>query len=342
MSFWAIAIAIVLLAANAFFVAVEFAILAARRSRIEPLAEEGNRRARYALAAMGDLNRQLAGAQLGITMASLGLGFIAEPALAHSLGISHVWATVIALAVIASIHMVIGEMVPKNVVIASPERSALWLAGPQLAFVTLLSPVIWFLNALTNLAVRLFGIEPSDELETAHTAAELATMVEASRGEGLIDEFDYSLLSSALDLAARPVRTVMVARGDVVAAPLACTAERLSGVVVDSGHSRIPVYGSGLDDIEGFVHAKDLVHLPEEAAGERVPAELVRPMLRATGEQTLESILLAMRSARIHLAVVADRRGRTIGVVTLEDVLEELVGDIVDESDRLGVTATEL
>ena len=336
MSTVAIGAAVVFILLNAFFVALEFAILAARRTRIEPLAEQGDRRAAHVLTAMGDLNRQLAGAQLGITATSLGLGFVAEPAIAESLGVGHALGSAIALALVAFLHMLFGEMVPKNITLARPERTALWLAGPMLVFVTLLSPVISLLNSLSNGIVRLLGVEPSDELSTARSAAELGSMVDASRGEGLIDDFDYSLLAGALDLTTRRVGQVMVPRDEVVAVPRTATVRELSATVVASGHSRVPVYHGSLDDVRGFVHAKDLVHLPGEAADGPVPDELVRGTITASGDLTLESLLLAMRSRRLHVAIVEDRRGTTLGMVTLEDVLEELVGDIVDESDRPG------
>src|ERR671913_25403 len=288
----------VLLVANAFFVAVEFAVVATPRTKIEPLADRGHRRARLALGAIRDLNPQLAGAQLGITMASLLLGFVAEPAFAHAIedllhplgvpdGLSHGIAFALALALVSFAHMVVGEMIPKNIAIAQPDRTLLALAVPNRAYVTLFRPVIWALNASANGLVRLLGTEPVSEISAAHTADEIALMVGASRQEGLIEEVAHQLLTG------------------------------------------------GLDDVVGFVHAKDLLAVPAEARGRPLPVRLVRRMLVLREAMTLEEALVAMQRARLHLALVTgDEAGTTIGIVALEDVLEALVGDIRDESDR--------
>jgi CBS domain containing-hemolysin-like protein len=337
----------VLLAANAFFVAVEFAVVATPRTKIEPLADRGHRRARLALAAIRDLNPQLAGAQLGITMASLLLGFVAEPAFAHAIedllhplgvpdGLSHGIAFALALALVSFAHMVVGEMIPKNIAIAQPDRTLLALSVPNRAYVTLFRPVIWALNASANGLVRLLGTEPVSEISAAHTADEIALMVGASRQEGLIEEVAHQLLTGALDLGGRPVRSVMTPRRRVVAVPAAATPVEAERVVTTSGHTRLVVTGSGgLDDVVGFVHAKDLLTVPAEARGRPLPVRVVRQMLVLREATTLEEALVAMQRARLHLAlVVGDEADTTIGIVALEDVLEALVGDIRDESDR--------
>ena len=337
----------VLLAANAFFVAVEFAVVATPRTKIEPLADRGHRRARLALGAIRDLNPQLAGAQLGITMASLLLGFVAEPAFAHAIedllhplgvpdGLSHGIAFALALALVSFAHMVVGEMIPKNIAIAQPDRTLLALSVPNRAYVTLFRPVIWALNASANGLVRLLGTEPVSEISAAHTADEIALMVGASRQEGLIEEVAHQLLTGALDLGGRPVPSVMTPRRRVVAVPAAATPVEAERVVTTSGHTRLVVTGSGgLDDVVGFVHAKDLLTVPAEARGRPLPVRVVRQMLVLREATTLEEALVAMQRARLHLAlVVGDEADTTIGIVALEDVLEALVGDIRDESDR--------
>src|SRR5215207_1573199 len=337
----------VLLVANAFFVAVEFAVVATPRTKIEPLADRGHRRARLAVRAIRDLNPQLAGAQLGITMASLLLGFVAEPAFAHAIedllhplgvpdGLSHGIAFALALALVSFAHMVVGEMIPKNIAIAQPDRTLLALSVPNRAYVTLFRPVIWALNASANGLVRLLGTEPVSEISVAHTADEIALMVGASRQEGLIEEVAHQLLTGALDLGGRPVRSVMTPRRRVVAVPAAATPVEAERVVTTSGHTRLVVTGSGgLDDVVGFVHAKDLLTVPPEARGRPLPVRVVRQMLVLREATTLEEALVAMQRARLHLAlVVGDEADTTIGIVALEDVLEALVGDIRDESDR--------
>jgi CBS domain containing-hemolysin-like protein len=345
MTGWALVVAAALLLANAFFVAVEFALIAARRTQIEPLAAGGNRRARLALTSMRELSLQLAGAQLGITMASLGLGFVAEPAVAHLIesalgglvdlpsGALHAVSFVVALTIVVFLHMVLGEMVPKNIAIAGPERTLLVLVVPNLIYVKLFRPFIWLLNGLANLGVRTLGVEPRDELADSHTADELASMVAASRDEGLLEEFEHSLLRGALNFGERTASSVMVPRDLIVTIHRWATIGAVEQLVVESGHSRLPLVEGGLDDVVGFVHAKDLLTASPDQVGRRLPASFIRRMLVVGPDRSLESLLLAMRQARVHLALVVDE-GRTLGMVTREDLLEELVGDIRDETDR--------
>lgn len=340
-----LAVAALLIVANAFFVAVEFALIASRRTLIEPLAAEGGRSARVALAAMQELNIQLAGAQLGITMASLLLGFVAEPALAHllegpleGLGLPeaavHGVAFVVALTVVVFLHMVLGEMVPKNIALAGPERTLLVLALPNQLYVAIFRPVIRLLTALGNAGVRLLRVEPRSEVDTVHTADEFAAMLAHSREEGLIEEFEHDLLTGVLDFADRPVSAVMVPRGRVTVLAGDATVAEAEQLAADTGHSRLPIAtGDDASGLTAFVHVKDLLGLAPSAAASVVPGHLVRPMLRVTPERTLGDLLVQMRQARIHVAVV-EQDGDAVGLVTLEDLLEELVGDIRDESDR--------
>ena len=342
----ALLIALLLLLANGFFVAVEFALIASRRTKLEALAEHGSTRARLAIGSMRDLNLQLAGAQLGITMASLLLGFVAEPALADLIedvtgsfvdlpdGVLRTLGFVLALTIVAFLHMVIGEMVPKNVAIADPERTLLLLAVPNRAYVTVFGPVLRVLNALSNAGVRLLGIEPRDELATSASADELAAMLGASRDQGLIEDVAHQLLTGALDLGDRSITTVMVPRERVVWLPRRATPEEAEALVVASGHTRLLVAGEEVDDVLGFVHAKDLLTVSGPARQRPLPLGRVRRMLVLGARTSLDDALLAMQRARVHVAVVKDAAGRTLGIATLEDVIEALVGDIRDESDR--------
>ncbi len=359
-SLTALAAAVVLVAANAFFVATEFALVAARRTRIEPLAEEGSRAARVALAAMSRLDRQLAGAQLGITVASLLLGFVAEPAVADLLehllestlappeAVVHGVSLVVALALVVFVHMVMGEMVPKGLAISGPERTLLVLALPHQAYVTLVGPLLDLLTALANGVTRLLGVEPRTEVGVAHTPEEFAAMLARSHEEGLIEPFARDLLTGVLDFATRPVAQVMVERSAIVSLPTGATVHEAESLAAESGHSRLPLRGElgsegpaqdlpgerGEGVLTGFVHAKDLLGLSATAGGRQVPARVVRPILRVAPDKALGDVLVAMRTAHVHLAVVVDGRGQTLGLVTLEDLLEELVGDIRDETDR--------
>ena len=344
-----IGVAVVLLLANAGFVAVEFALIAARRSRLEPLAEAGNRRARLALAAMSDLNRQLAGAQLGITMASLGLGFVAEPAVARLIeravesfvhlpsGALHTISFAVSLALVVYLHMVLGEMVPKNIALAGAERTAMWLAPVNRLYAIVFGPLIGLLNRLSRGMVRLCGVEPVDELPTARTPQEFAALVEHSAAEGFLDEFDRSLLSSALELAARPVHTVMVPRDRIVAVERKATVAEVLDVMNASGHSRVLVQDSSIDQVVGFIHAKDLLDATGPRSAQPLSDDLIRVVPVIEEETSLEGALALMRGSRRHLAVVRQgARQRTVGLVTLEDVLEVLVGDLIDETDPTG------
>lgn len=334
-----------LLLANAFFVAVEFALLASRRTKLEAMAARGSAAARVALGELSNLNRQLAGAQLGITLASLLLGFVAEPTVAGLIegaierlvdlpdGVLHAIGFSTALLIVVFLHMVVGEMIPKNVAIAEPDRTALWLAVPMRWFTVLFRPVIRVLNVLANGGQRLLGVEPTDELVSFATGDELAGMLAASRDEGLLDEVEHRLMTGALGFPRRDVTSVMVGRDEVVAVPIDTPVADVELVAAGHGHSRLPVYGRDLDELLGYVHAKDLLALPVAARTEALPAAIVRQMLTVTVDRSLMDLLLAMRRTRLHFAVVVGADDRVVGIATLEDVLESLVGDIRDESD---------
>jgi CBS domain containing-hemolysin-like protein len=344
MSPWPFVVIIVLLAANGFFVALEFALLGSRRSRLEPLAEAGDKGAQRSLAAMRDLNAQLAGAQLGITVASLILGLVGEPAMAGLLepvvevlpfvpeGWTHAVGGIIGLVIVVFAHMVLGEMVPKNVSLAHPEGSLRALTVPNRAYLAVVRPLVWVLNVLSNVGVRAFGVEPRDELASAHTAEELAVLVATSREEGTIQGFAAELLSGVLDFSGREVASVMVPRDRICSVTATATPADAEAVVLAQGHSRLPVTGTGgIDDVLGFVHAKDLLQMPVAVLDRPLPPRLLRRMLVVPRERSLEDLLLAMRRSRVHFALVTEPDGTTAGIVTLDDLLEELVGDITDE-----------
>jgi CBS domain containing-hemolysin-like protein len=348
---WYLLAAILLLLLNGFFVGAEFALIAARRSKLEHLAEEGNRRARLALRSVRELSLMLAGAQLGITMASLGLGALAEPAVARliegaldsagglSPGFIHSLSFAIALTIVVFFHMVIGEMAPKNIAIAEPQRSALWIAPAFRLYTTLFRPFIVLLNLLANAGVRLFRIEPQDELLTAHSAEEIGLMIsEAARG-GIIDRFEQVLLTGAVRFNRRDAGSVMVPRTEIVAVPLDATPSDVEELVRTEGHSRYPVHAGDLDNIVGFFHAKDLLRIKPDERDRPLPRRFIRRMLVVPESLRLHPLLIDMKRERSHFALVIEEHGGTAGIVTLEDVLEELVGDIRDEhdEDELGV-----
>ncbi|MCY3805859.1 MAG: hemolysin family protein [bacterium] len=337
MTVLALLVAVVLLAGNAFFTAVEFALVAASRSRLEVLAESGNRRARVAVRAMGDLGMQLAGAQLGLTMTALGLGYVVEPAVARLLdgvlgGFGHGVSVAVAIAIVVFAHVLIGEMVPKNAALCNPDGLAMWLAPVHRLFVGAFRPVIRALEWLVAVLSRLCGVVPVDRTSSARTPAELSELLAESRTGGLLTEFEHTLLASALELGERPVASIMVPRERICAIPRAASVAEAEATVVASGHSRLLL--GDPDRPEGFVHAKDLLTVPPERWSQAVPAVCVRRALMVRRDLPLEDLLRLMRRHRVHVALV--REGTvTVGLVTLEDVLESLVGDIRDESDVL-------
>ncbi|MGF1429336.1 hemolysin family protein [Kitasatospora sp. LaBMicrA B282] len=334
--------AVLLLLGNAYFVAAEFAVISVRRSQVEPLAEAGDRRARLLLGSLSEVSALLAAAQLGITVCSLLLGALAEPTLAHLLegpfhavglpeGLVHPAGYALALALVVVLHMVIGEMVPKNVALAAPERAAL-LFGPPLARIArLLAPVIRFLNAFANRVLRLFKVEPKDEVASVFTAEQLLWILAESRAAGLLAAPEQERLEDALELGRRPVREVLLPFDELVTVGPAVTARQLELQVAATGFSRFPVVDAGRQ-ILGYLHIKDVLELEDPDAP--VPVRLWRPVTVVGDRLPLDDALTAMRRAAAHVAAVVDGTGRILGLVTLEDVLEELVGEMHDPDHR--------
>ncbi|KQS66683.1 hemolysin family protein [Modestobacter sp. Leaf380] len=341
MSDWiGVLVAVVLLGANAFFVGAEFALISARRSSIEPLAEAGSRRARTTLGAMEQVSMMMAGAQLGITVCSLGLGAIGEPAVAHLLepvfdavgvpeGAVYPISFVIALTVVVALHVVIGEMVPKNLALAGPDKAALALAPPLLLVVTVLKPVIFVLNALANAVLRLLKVEPKDEVTSSFTRDEVAGLLDESRAGGLLDDADHDLLTGALTLEDRETRTVLIARADLTVLSPDDDALAVERVAAQTGFSRFPVVTDG--ELSGYVHVKDVL-VADGEPDVRV-ADITRPLPRVEASADLRSTLQTMQADRAQFAAVVDG-GAVLGVVALEDILEELVGEIRDSVHR--------
>jgi CBS domain containing-hemolysin-like protein len=345
---------VVLLAVNAWFVAFEYSIVAARRSDLEGLADGGAdgagapaaARARRALAALDDRPRRLAGTQLGITVASLGLGVLIEPAVAElvepaveaigdpSSAVVRGVSFAVALAIVAFLHMVLGEMVPKALALASPERSLMALTPGNSVYMAVFRPFIRVLDLVSSAIIRMLRLRSVRELGAVRGPIEFAALLDASREVGLLEEFEHNLLAGALDFRSRAASSVMVPRERVVYVNRRMTVGSIERIAHRSGHSRLPVVGTGLDNVIGFLHVKDLLRLPLEARDEPVPLELIRRMLVVPEDRPLEDVLRAMRRARSHVALVRGADGRTLGIVTLEDLLEELVGEIRDESDR--------
>ncbi|GAB3691954.1 hemolysin family protein [Actinocorallia lasiicapitis] len=335
----AIAIAVLLVFANAFFVAAEFALIATRRSQIEPLAESGNRRARTTLSAIDNVTLMLGGAQLGITACSLGLGATGEPAVAHFLeapfhavgmpeGMIHTVSFAIALAIVVFVHMVLGEMVPKNVALAGPERAALLLAPPLALIVRPLSPLITLLNSVSALLLKAFGITQAKGVTSAFTREEVSALAAESRGAGLLDEEDHALLSGALAIEDKTAAEVAVPARDIQTVAASVTLGELERLVTATGFSRFPVRGAERGRYQGYIHLVDLLDLLEtESPTAPLPQSRIRPLRAVRSDAVLGEVLGELRQAGTHLAEVRDATGGTVGVMFFEDVLTALIGD---------------
>jgi CBS domain containing-hemolysin-like protein len=336
----AILVAVVLLLANAFFVGAEFALVSARRSQIEPRAQEGSRMARTTLRAMENVSLVMAGAQLGITICSLGLGAVGEPAVAHliepilhELGISdrllHPIAFAIALAIVVYLHVVLGEMVPKNIAIAGPEQAALLLGPPMMGIVTVLSPVIRALNAVANGTLRALRVEPKDEVSSAYTREEVAALVEESRGEGLLEQQEYDRLAGALGFTEKTVAAVLMPADALATVRRGSTVKDVESLCAATGYSRFPVVADG-GELVGYLHIKDVLETDESRRERVVDDKWIRPFAPVRPTERLHDALGQLRQRGAHMGLVVETDGTVRGVATLEDVIEELVGEIRD------------
>ncbi len=333
-------LAVVLLILNAFFVGAEFALLAARRSQIEPLAQDGSRAARTTLRAMEHVSLVMAGAQLGITICSLALGAIGEPAVAHLLrplfhlarvpeSALHPVSFVVAMSIVVYLHVVLGEMVPKNIALAGPDRAALVLSPPMMVIVTVLRPVIAAMNFLANGVLRLLRIEPKDEVSSSFTREEVAALVEESRGEGMIEAAEYTRLAGALGFTEKTVATVIMPQDSLATVTPGSTVADVESLCAATGFSRFPVAGTD-GSLQGYLHIKDVLEPDETRRGRVVDNKWVRPFASVSPEDLLHDALETLQVKGAHMARVVRRDGHVLGVVTLEDVLEELVGEIRD------------
>ncbi|MQW75241.1 DUF21 domain-containing protein [Nocardioides sp. dk4132] len=341
MSDWAaVVLTVVLLGLNAFFVGAEFALVSARRSQIEPRAREGSRVARTTLRAMENVSLMMAGAQLGITVCSVLLGAVGEPAVAHllepgfdALGVPHDLvhpiAFVIALGIVVALHVVLGEMVPKNIAIAGPDRAALVLGPPLLGIVTVLKPVIVVLNAMANAVLRLMRVEPKDEISSSFTREEVAALVEESHGEGMIEADEYDRLAGALGFTEKTVRAVLMPADTLSTVRRGSTAADVEALCAATGFSRFPVE-SDTGELMGYLHIKDVLEPDEERRLRPVEDKWIRPFAPVTPDDLLHDALEQLQRRGAHMARVVDATGQTVGLATLEDVIEELIGEIRD------------
>jgi CBS domain containing-hemolysin-like protein len=337
---------VVLLVVNAFFVGAEFAVISARRSQIEPLAEQGSRAAVATLWAMEHATLMLAMSQLGITVCSLLILNVSEPAIHHLLEVPlaltslsddaiRVIAFAVALALVTFLHVVLGEMVPKNLSFSVPDRAALLLAPPLVMLARVFKPVIFCLNGVANATLRVFKVEPKSEATSAYTLDEVAGIVAQSTREGVLED-TTGALTAAFDFTAKKVRDVEVARDSIVALPTTATPVQIQQMVAEHGYSRyILIDPNG--GPTGYLHLKDVMDLTHaDAADEPIPPKRIRRLGSVPRDSDLEDALAAMRRTGSHLARSVDRSGVATGVLFLEDIIEELVGEVEDATNVHG------
>ena len=342
-----LAAVIVLVALNAFFVASEFALVGSRRTRLEGMAKEGDRRAVYALRIISDLPRFISATQVGITLCSLALGWIGEPSLARGirslfkglpdeLGPVHTdtVATVIAFTLITFFLIILGEMLPKAIALLHPETLSGWVSAPLIGFAWVMALPTLMVNRSATRLLKTLGLNVSDKHERLHSPDEIRMLVEQSQEGGSLGKGDARLLEGVFEFSEKSAQEVMTPRTQMVALERDLTVEAAADVVADARRSRYPVYGESLDDIVGVVHAKDILTAIRQQPGTTIGA-VMRPPLFVPGTREVEDVLADMKRLKVHLAVVLDEYGGTAGLVTMEDLLEEIVGDIYDEYDRL-------
>ena len=346
--FLGVVLTVLLLAANGFFVGAEFALISARRDRLEALAEQGKRSAVTAIRAGENLSMMLAGAQLGITACSILLGRIGEPAVADLLekpfdlfgvpdAVLHSVSFVVAITIVVVLHVLLGEMVPKNIAIAGPESAAMLLVPPFLLWVRATRPVIAVYDWCAIMTLRAVRVEPKTELENTVSTVELSEMIAESLSEGLLDQDEHTRLSRALQIRNRVVRDVAVPVGDIRAVPAADqgsgpTVAALETALSETGYSRFPVVDAAGQFI-GYVHIKDVLDKVENSDAVVDPS-VVRPLPRLPATLSLPEALGRMRRNNSHLALATGSDGTVVGMVALEDLVEDLVGTVRDGTHR--------
>ncbi|MFK5688728.1 hemolysin family protein [Ornithinimicrobium sp. LYQ92] len=350
----ALLFSVFLLVANGFFVAAEFAIVAAKRHRLEEHAENGSRAARAAVEASRELSLMLAGAQLGITLCTLALGALAKPALAYmmeplisALGVPdvivHAVAVAIAVSVVVFLHMVVGEMAPKSWAISHPESSAMMLALPFRAFTWVMRPVLWLMNSLANQLLRLGGIDPVDALGNAQTPADLQLLLAQSHEHGVLEDADHRILTGALRLEQETVASVMFPTTDAVTIPRAGTAADVEQISHRSGRSRLfvvePVGRDRQQRIRGLVHVRDAILASAQGRRTESLGDFLQPVASLPATMPLIDAVSSLRQQRGQLALVRDEHGRVVGMTSMEDILEQILGEFDDESDEAPAAA---
>jgi CBS domain containing-hemolysin-like protein len=344
---WYLVAVVGLIALNAFFVAAEFSLVSVRRTRIQELTDEGSRRAAMVKTALDDINRYVSTAQIGITMSSLGIGFLGEPAVAtlfeqplKALGVTgsalSVVAFIIAFSVLTFFQVVVGEVAPKNFALQKAEAVVLASIPILDGLRRLFTPVIWLLNSSADVLFRAFGVEPAPGMHVIHSEEELKMLVSQSSKGGVLEDSEQEMLYKVFDFADKDVAEVMVPRPDIVGFPIEMTTAELLTAVASQPFTRYPIHRGTMDDIAGILHIRDLFTAPiAGVGGEPVTIEsLLRPAHVVPESKSLAGLLADFRRSKSHMALVIDEYGSLAGIVTLEDLIEEIVGEIDDEHDR--------
>ena len=345
---------LLLVLANAFFVAAEFALVGVRRSRIDAMAARGDRGAKAVQQTLKHIDRYISGTQLGITLASLALGWIGEATVASLIDrlfarlgytvppeVTHSAAAITtAFVIITFLHIVLGELAPKSLALLNPEGVSRWVVRPLRWFSAVMRPFIAVLNGAANGFLRLVGLHTVQETARVHSPEELRLLVMQTRAHGLLDETDSQMLAGVFDFHNKRVRDVMRPRTDIVALPIDAPETEVRAVIRREGYSRYPVYRESLDDVVGVFLAKDLWVL--DGQGPFTLEKLVREALYVPDTRAAERVLDDLRKTRAHMAIVLDEYGGTAGIVTLEDLVEEVIGDIADEYDVAAREALEM
>ncbi len=331
---------------NGFFVAAEFAIVKVRSSQLELRVRDGSSLAKIAKGMVNHLDAYLSATQLGITLASLGLGWIGESVVAAliinllqfinieaSPELIHQISLPVAFAVITFLHIVLGELAPKSLAIQRSETVTLVIALPLKIFYTVFKPFIWFLNYIANSLVKMLGFEPVTEEQDLHSSDELRYLIEESTKSGLLDKTEHEMLENVFDFSGTPVKQIMVPHNQIIGVDLSMSTEDIMNAFIDEGVSRMPVFNQTVDNIVGVIYAKDVLSMLAHK-DLIVISDIIRPPFLVNEDEKIKKLLRDLQYEKIHLAVVIDEFGGTAGIVTLEDILEEIVGEIQDEYDE--------
>lgn len=345
-------IVLVLVFLNGFFVATEFSMVKVRKSRIETLVFEGSRSAKYTQRIVNDLNTYLSACQLGITLASLGLGWVGEPAVSKLLRpifqilklsepTIHTVSIILGFTLITGLHIVLGELVPKSLAIISSERVALITGLPLIVFYKTTYPIIWVFNHSTSLVLRIFGLSQTDEHEAAHSDEEIKLLVEESYKHGLVDQTELTFVDNIFDFSETTVKKIMIPRTDMICIYLDNSFDEIIELAMEEQLTRYPVCRKNKDDIIGFVHIKDLYKLKIQG-GEQNIEKIIRDVKFVTETMSIGVLFKVFQKEKEQVAIIIDEYGGTSGLVTIEDILEEIVGEIQDEFDEEGDEISEI